>query len=194
MRSKNYFGAVFAAAIAFALSGCAEPARIDQMVATPTAQLPQASNLRNAIAVNAVTGGSSTNPLWVSKVGNAEFQTALENSLKNAGMLASGPSRYRLETSLVSLDQPMIGFDLTVRSGVQYMLTDTATNQIVFNKPVNAEFTAHVSDAFIAVERLRLANEGSIKANIQMFLDQLISAMGSGTPISQISLSARPAG
>jgi hypothetical protein len=87
-----------------------------------------------------------------------------------------------------------MGFDLTVRSGVQYMLTDTTTNRVVFNRPVNAEFTAHVSDAFAAVERLRLANEGSIKVNIQMFLDQLISAMGSGTPVSQILLPARPAG
>jgi hypothetical protein len=192
---KNKIRVAFAAAaIALSLAGCAEPARVDQMVAMPTAQLPQASGLRDAITVNAVTGGTSTNPLWMSKVGNAEFQSALQGSLKNAGMLASGSARYRLDTNLVSLDQPMMGFDLTVRSGVQYVLTDTTNNQVVFNRPVNAEFTAHVSDAFVAVERLRLANEGSIKTNIQMFLDQLINAMASGTPVSQVPVPFSPAG
>jgi hypothetical protein len=99
-------------------------------------------------------------------------------------MLANGTGHFRLDTTLVSLDQPMIGFDLTVRSGALYVLTDTTTNTVVFSRAVNAIFTAHMSDAFVAVERLRIANEGSIKANIQMFLDQLIAAMSAGVPIT----------
>jgi hypothetical protein len=192
---NNRFRAGLAAiAIAFSLAGCAEPARIDQMTAVPTVSLPSTSALRNTVELSAVIGGTSTNPLWVSKVGNPEFQAALKGSLQNAGMLATGPARYRLDTTLVSLDQPMMGFDLTVRSGVQYVLTDTTTNNVVFNRPVNAEFTAHVGDAFAAVERLRLANEGSIKTNIQTFMDQLIAALGAGVPVSQVQINIAPQG
>jgi hypothetical protein len=57
----------------------------------------------------------------------------------------------------------MIGFDLTVHSQVQYKLVDTAGGKAVFDRDIDADFTAGVGDVFIAVERLRLANEGSIK-------------------------------
>ena len=84
----------------------------------------------------------------------------------------------------------MMGFDLTVHTQVHYTLTDTQTSKPVFDREVNADFTATVSDAFMAVERLRLANEGSIKKNIQTFLDQLIAEFG-GAP--KVSMTVQPA-
>jgi hypothetical protein len=46
----------------------------------------------------------------------------------------------------------------------------------------------------IAVKRLQLANEGSIKKNIQTFMDQLIAEFGKGPTVSQISLRTVPGG
>jgi hypothetical protein len=74
---------------------------------------------------------------------------------------------------LVSVDQPLVGFDMTVTTTVTYTLLDPAGNQ-VWSKSVSAPHTATVSDAFLGVERLRLANEGSAKENIRRALDAMI--------------------
>ena len=44
---------------------------------------------------------------------------------------------------------------------------------MVLNETVVAPYTATIGDAFAAIKRLRLANEGSGKANIQGLLDKL---------------------
>jgi opacity protein-like surface antigen len=185
---------VLGAVLASGLAGCAEAARVDQMAATPTTALPAASGLQHTVQVSNVSGGTSTNPMWMSKVGNPEFQSALQSSLATAGMLSSGAGRYRLEAMLETLHQPMIGFDMTVHSQVHYTLNDTTTGKPVFDREINADFTATMGDAFIAVTRLQLANEGSIKKNIQTFMDQLIAEFGKGPTISQISLRTIPGG
>jgi len=43
---------------------------------------------------------------------------------------------------------------------------------IVFQKTIKSPYTATVSDAFVRVERLKLANEGSAKENIYKFLKE----------------------
>lgn len=176
------------------LAGCAQAARVEQMSAAPTTMLAANSPLQHAVTIAGVSGGTETNPLWMSKVGNAEFQSALQSSLGAAGLLANGDGRYRLNAKLEALHQPMIGFDLTVHSQVHYSLLDVADSKTVFDREINADFTATVGDAFIAVERLRLANEGSIKKNIQMFMDQLIAGAGKGPAIGAISLSRNSSG
>lgn len=176
------------AALTMGLAGCAEGARVDQMVAVPTTALPASSILQHAVQVAGVSGGTKTNPMWMSKVGDAEFQAALSSSLKSAGMLANDDGRYRLEAKLLQLKQPMIGFDMAVDSQVHYTLTETGSGKRVFDRDVIATFTATVGDAFIAVKRLQLANEGSIKKNIRQFMDEVIAETGKGPAVSAISL------
>ena len=172
---------------ALALAACATPAKVSSMIGTPTVSVPANSSLIKAVQVNNISGGQSTNPLWTSKVGNPEFQEALQQSLSAQGLLGQAPARYRLDAILTELHQPLLGFDLTVTSTIRYVVTDTMTNKMPFDQTITAEYTAHVGDAFLAVERLRLANEGSIKGNISKFLDQLIQRMGTGgTPISAL--------
>ena len=178
---------LIAAVLACGLASCAQAARVDQMTAMPTTALPATSGLQHAVQLNSVTGGTATNPLWMSKVGNPEFQSALSSSLGSAGLLANGDGRYHLDAKLEALHQPMMGFDLTVHTQVHYTLTDTKAARPVFDHEINSDFTATVSDAFMAVERLRLANEGSIKKNIQTFMDQLIAEFGSAPKVSVTS-------
>ncbi|MBA2587751.1 MAG: hypothetical protein H0U98_03905 [Alphaproteobacteria bacterium] len=178
--------------LALGLGGCAQGARVDQMAAMPTTALPATSELQHAIQLNSVTGGTTTNPLWMSKVGNPEFQAALASSLGSAGLLANGEGRYRLDAKLEALRQPMMGFDLTVHTQVHYTLTDTKLSKPVFDHQIDSDFTATVGDAFMAVERLRLANEGSIKQNIRTFMDQMIAEFGSAPKVSVTGL--RPPG
>lgn len=133
------------------------------------------SKLKNSTFIVSVGGGETTNPLWTSEVGNAEFRGAIEQSLLNHGLLSKNAlsSKYLLKVSLLKVDQPMFGFDLTVTSEVNYLLLRKKINEVVYENSISAPFTATVGDSFLAVERLRLANEGSIRENIKKFLIQL---------------------
>jgi uncharacterized lipoprotein YajG len=162
------------------LSACATAAKVDSMIGTPTVQMPAMSPLKGSVQVTNVSGGRDTNPLWTSQVGNGDFQQALEKSLSAQGILASGDAKYRLEAALVELKQPLLGLDMKVTSTVRYRVTEVSTGRMAFDQTITADYTATVGDAFVAVERLRLANEGSIKTNLSKFLDQLIGNLGNG--------------
>ena len=72
-------------------------------------------------------------------------------------------------------DQPMFGLNFEVTTHVRYILTDRESGNVVLNETVVAPYTATVGDAFVAIKRLRLANEGSGRKNIEGLLDLLAS-------------------
>ena len=167
------------------LAGCATPASVEGMVATETTmwrgRAPTA--IARKIEVTLVTGGEDTNPLWTSEVSNQDFRQALERSLDLAELQVppGQPAAYRLEASLVGVDQPMMGFDMTVTSTVDYKVSPVTGDGRIFQTIVVAPYTASAFDSFLAVERLRLANEGSIRENIRSFIEQLIQFYGEST-------------
>ena len=158
------------------IQGCATPASSVNMVAKiGDSPAPREASLKDGIIVRNVSGGSDTNPMWMSKVSNDDFKKALEDSLKSAWLHGGGvPARYQLDATLLKLDQPMIGLDLTVTCTAQYDLLEAGSGKRVYTRTVTTPFTARVSDAFIAVERLRIANEGAVRENIQQFLREIL--------------------
>ena len=75
--------------LSFLLTGCATPARMEQMVASAQpAQRVIKTPLRENLAVTEVTGGQETNPMWKSNVASGEFERALEASLRDVGLLS----------------------------------------------------------------------------------------------------------
>ena len=158
------------------VTGCASPARVDQMaVSGQPAQRVSATPLRNNVAISDVTGGKETNPMWMSNVGGSEFSMALEESLRNVGLLAPNrqAGRYTLTAHLKSLDQPMFGLDMTVTASVNYVLVERLNGKEIFQRTMSVPYTAKMGDAFIGVERLKLANEGAIRSNISQLIDEL---------------------
>jgi len=141
------------------LAGCATPAAVEQMaVSLPITQTNPA--LKNSVAVAEVAGGRETNPMWTSQVSSDAFRRALEQSLQNAGMfnkIVAG-SKYQLTADLTRLDQPMMGFDMTVGSTVRYSLIETQTRKEVYARVIQISYTAKMSDAFVGSQRLKLAN------------------------------------
>ncbi|HCU06907.1 MAG TPA: hypothetical protein DIC42_04935 [Holosporales bacterium] len=170
-RIKTY---VSLAAVLY-LSGCASPAEYKNMVymAPQCVKAEPSSKLHHAIFLNPVQGGKDTNPLWTSQVSAEDFQKALEISLQESGYLSKDKSMYVLTANLKNLKQPFFGFDMTVTSSVNYGVDDVKKDKKILNEDLNAEFTATVSDAFVGIARLRLANEGSIKENIRMLIEKL---------------------
>ena len=164
--------------LALGLSACASGAKPGAMMAPNAAQttISANSNLREAVGMGQVSGGRETNPLLVSDVSSSDMAEALRLSLSARTMLAIRDERFRLEANMINLQQPMMGLDMTVTSKVRYRLTRLSDNTIVFEREITAPFTAAFSSSLIGVERLKLANEGSIRENIAQFLAALIAA------------------
>ena len=158
------------------LAGCATPAAVEQMAVSLSITQTNPA-LKNSVAVAEVTGGRDTNPMWTSQVSSDAFRRALEQSLESAGMFSKiiAGSKYQLTADLTRLDQPMIGFDMTVGSSVRYSLIETQSRKEVYARVIQISYTAKMSDAFIGSQRLKLANEGSVKANIEAFIKDLIA-------------------
>ena len=60
-----------------------------------------------------------------------------------------------------------------MNSTVRYALNRRSDRKQVWEETVSADYTATVGDAFLAVERLRLANEGSIRENLKALIERL---------------------
>ncbi|HEY8084358.1 MAG TPA: hypothetical protein VIE69_02000 [Methylophilaceae bacterium] len=161
------------------LSGCAAPAAVEKMTAThvDTTSVRADSPLKNGIAIKSVSGGTSTNPMWLSKVGDDNFKKALQDSLQSAQLLAPDGSNgnYVLDVKLLSLDQPFAGLDLKVTAKVEYVLQEISSGKKILVATIVTPFTATFSDAALAFVRLKIANEGAIRVNIEDFIKQLVA-------------------
>lgn len=157
------------------LSGCATGA-IQQQMVVQHAEVGTKINPRllGSVTVRTVSGGQDTNPLWISQVGTNEFKGALVDSLRSLGLEAKSTSDTKVivDANLQSLSQPFIGMTFNVTSVVNYVVERGSVRK---NFPISAVGTATVSDAFLGTERMRLANERSIKENIKQFVAQLSS-------------------
>jgi len=169
------------------LVGCAAPARVDQMVASgqPTQRVAQ-SVLRGNVTVSEVNGGRDTNPMWKSNVGGSEFSQALEGSLQAVGLLSANrqAGRFSLVANLQNLDQPSFGLDMTVTATVNYVVLERASGKEIYQRTISLPYTAKWGDAFMGVERLKLANEGAIKTNITQLIDDLFNLKLDGLVIN----------
>lgn len=184
-RPTRTSGPLRAAAAAGALvlavlgTGCATPATSSNMTlraqdATAT-QGAVSEAMRGSVAVKEVTGGKETNPMWVSNVGSAQFEQALQESLRSVGLLSANrqAGRYELVAHLDKLDQPLFGLDMTVTAKVTYTLVERASGKTVMQKSFSTPYTAKMGDAFVGTERLRLANEGAVRQNIAQLIAEL---------------------
>jgi hypothetical protein len=159
-------------AVAALMAGCATASRPDAMVAEPAHLVHQNSG---SVSVD-VAGGKDTNPMWTSQISNDAFAQALRDSIAKShlfGSVADSATNYKLTAFLGKVEQPLFGLSFTVKMEVSYTLVDTRSGKSVWQKDVASQFTATPSDAFVAVKRLQLANEGAARENIQ----QAIAAM-----------------
>ena len=159
------------------LGACATGATPEAMSVVVPASKAQAipQPLRGQVVVKDVIGGSETNPMLKSNISSAAFQSALDASLKNAGLAAPDATsgRYDLTATIQALEQPTFGFNMTVTARVHYELFERKTQKTAWEKTVTMPYTATMSDAVFGPERLRLANEGAARLNIESFIDEL---------------------
>jgi hypothetical protein len=154
------------------ISGCATGSKPDAMVVQIVAPVHKSDS---DVSV-AVSGGKETSKMGASQISDDAFGQALRDSIAKSGLfnkVSAEGGRYRLTSFIGKVDQPMFGFSLTVKMEVSYTLKDTRSGATVWTKDVNSEYTAKTGEAFAAVERLRLANEGAARENIRQAITEM---------------------
>ena len=154
------------------LSGCATPARQDYMVSSiDNTSLNSKVELSKQVMVESVSGGKETNPLWLSNVSSTAFKQALETSLAKLGILQNIPSeaKYKVNVELQNISKPIMGLNLEINSAAVYSVDHDKKKKIFL---VNGLGSAGLSDEFAFNHRVRVANERSIKNNIENFIKQ----------------------
>ena len=160
-------------AMALLLTGCASPATVNGM--RPQSLAPQ-NKQPYSVSVQA-TGGEKTNPLWTSEISSESFAQAVREGIVESGLFRSvvtnGNGDYLLEVSLIKVNKPLAGFDMTVNLTANWKLTHIATRKIVYQDDISKSYTATVGDAFAGIKRLRLAEEGAARENITEGLNRI---------------------
>lgn len=156
------------------VTACASRAVPEAMVVESSTTLAASAADQGQYTVGTVTGGEETSPLWTSEVDNQGFRQALSDSLVRTGYsladATNGPRR--IDATLVSVDQPFIGFSFTVTAAVDYTVSGVGLGTpLSFN--IVERGTATFGDSPLGVERLRIANERAIQSNIRAFLERL---------------------
>lgn len=156
-------------------AGCASPAQSSAMIPV-SVDLPR----KHAASVSvAADGGQETKPMETSEISTEAFVEAVSGAIRQSGVFSSvlqgANADYRLTILIVSVDQPLIGFDMTVKMSTHWKLAG-AKGESVFEDFIRSSHTATVGDAFAGVKRLRMATEGAARENIKIGL-QRISAL-----------------
>jgi len=170
------------AGLALGLTGCGTPADPEGMRLSVAEGLqlrgwvPEA--LKQQVQLGQVLGGQPTGRLWGSKIGDEALRMALQESLKAAGMLAPQPQggRYELRAALLALEQPAVAVgDARVALTMAYELLDKASGSKLYQRELRSVHVAEFGDAMLDQnERLRLANEGALRKNVNAALRELL--------------------
>ena len=66
-----------------------------------------------------------------------------------------------------------MGFNMTVSVTANWKLIDLSNNKVVFEELIPTPYKARMSESWIGVERLRMANEGAVRENIKAGIQKL---------------------
>ena len=180
--SRYFLQRMFVTILALAVvTGCAKPAKVNEMVSGPRASASTPANpaLHEAACVEQVSGGKLTNPLWVSEVDNLGFLRALKHSLDANRLLVKRPEdcRFGINANLLGLSQPFIGIDVEVTANVNYTVRQAGVDAPYMLQTETSAYTSRFTEEKILwAERLQEANEGAVRKNIGAFIDALLAS------------------
>lgn len=159
----------FAAVLgALFLGGCVSNANSTSMVPT---SLPAVIKHAGSVSLN-VTGSPQVSSMGTALIKTDDFAEAIKVALTQSEVFAKvAPAGqaddFHLEVVLVRIDQPMFGLNMTVTVESNWILTRTGDKSVIWQKAVISTYTAKVGEAFVGATRVRLANEGAARTNIQ---------------------------
>jgi hypothetical protein len=152
-------------------AGCA--ARASKMI-------PSGYDLKNKYPYTVkveVVGGRETHPLWTSQISDSAFTEALNSAIVRSGVFAAvakdEKADYFLDVTILHYDQPVIGIDFDVNMVTQWELSKAGQYKRIWMDTVSTTCRAKLCEALWTNERLRKANEGVVRTNIQEAIKRL---------------------
>lgn len=160
-------------ALVLILAGCASPT---QPKAMKVENLSLGKRFNKTVAVQ-TNGGQPTSPMWTSQVADKDLAQAISESLSSSGLFSAvvslGQGDFVLNATIVNLNQPMIGFTMSVTIELVWSLTPKGQNKPCWEKSIATRAEKTVGDAFAGVTRLRIATEAAVQENIRQALTEL---------------------
>jgi len=158
--------------IVIGLEGCASFNKEEMVVFDYDSNNPHPYSL--SIDVGA---GNEKSDVGLIPVPRKDLLFAIEKSIRNGHVFESvvfsgEDGDYLLNVSVFSLEQPVMGFNMTVKIEAGWTLKK-ADGNVVWQKLIKSEYTLGVSDAFVGQTRLRMANDGAIRENIRQGMIQI---------------------
>lgn len=154
------------------IGNCAFPATREGM---KVVDFKSPNKVGEKIFIEQSNGGSMTLPFWKSKISDENFTLAVKDSIIDANLFEKIEEtlgdNWNLKIEIVDVDQPSFGTTFKVNTKVKYTLRKK--DEIVKETLIDVAGEATMSDAFIGVVRLRLANENAARANIRKFLEEI---------------------
>ncbi|WP_323816377.1 hypothetical protein [Cellvibrio sp. NN19] len=155
------------------VTGCASPTKPAAMA--PVNYVPEKTQ-PYTVSVN-VAGGQETSAMGKSNVADADLKTAIEETILKTKafkqLIKVGDADYELSASIMTVNQPSMGFSFTVKTDLAWKLSKAGAADAVWRKVISSEHTTSAGEAFAGVTRLRMATEGAIKSNIEMALKEI---------------------
>ena len=109
-------------------------------------------------------------------IDSEQYKQSVIFSLRQAGWYADQNSaQYVLDAHLLKVDQPFVGFDMTVKTTAEYTLKKKASNKVVYHDTLTLPCTTRFAEAFNGEVRLRMATACSVGENTTHFLKVLNS-------------------
>jgi hypothetical protein len=143
---------------------------IPEATTSQTAQ-PNSPLYQNILLTD--VGGEESTLEWA-EVGSAEFRESLVQTLDRAKFLSSDPNApFQLKAFIIEVRRPTAAFTVSVNSFVRYTLLRSKDRGVIFDDVLQATRTATLGDEFIGIERMRIAVEGAMQANISTLLERL---------------------
>lgn len=122
-------------------------------------------------------GSTDSSSSIASDVPTTALEEALTTSLTSSGLFEAvvpvHSADYLLAVMVVSVDKPMIGFDMSVTSELAWSLTRLSDNKTVWSESIRSTATKGMGDELVGASRVRAAVEGSIQNNIRQALQTI---------------------
>lgn len=130
---------------------------------------------RNAVSLAPASVGRDTGTPWTARFGATQVQQALMDTLLTARLGAAQSGRFRLDATLLNLERPYASFAMTVTATIAYRLTDSQTGAVLYNQTITTIGSASLHDAVTNENRLRIADERAVTANLRRLVEDLYS-------------------
>jgi ABC-type uncharacterized transport system auxiliary subunit len=157
------------------LGGCATQARPHNMAYTGlTAARKHDSSVSITAYLSAEARANCAD--WIT---DTAFLEAIAMSLRHAHMFSKvvngAQADHVLKAEIINFDMPLGAAHMTSQCIAEWTLIRQSNNEIVYRKTIQTTHTATLGDALNGNARLRMANEGAVRRNIEEAILQLSS-------------------